>query len=185
MKSNVKVLIAVAVLVLIALGWYVFKRRSGSANLVDLVDQFPQAEHRSNATPKESAFEVGTTTIDGQQKRSILAKPFARITYSVVVPPDAWLEVNFAMRPDSWDQPGDGAQFRVGISEGKTYEELLRQYVNPKRGDRRWFTARLDLSAYEGRQVNLIFNTDPGPPGAHDSTNDLAVWGEPRVFSKR
>ena len=185
MKSNVKVLIAVAVLVVIALGWYVLKRRSGPANLVDLVEQFPQAEHRSNSTPKEAAFEVGTATIDGQQKRSILAKPFARITYRVTVPPDAWLEVNFGMRPDSWEQPGDGAQFRVGISEGKTYEELLRQYVNPKRGDRRWFTARLDLSAYEGREVSLIFNTDPGPPGSHDSANDLAVWGVPRVFSKR
>lgn len=185
MKSNAKVLIAVAVLLVIALGWYVFHRRSGAANLVDLVDQFPQAEHRSNSTPLEAAFEVGTSTIDGQQKRTILAKPFSRITYRVVVPPDAWLEVNFGMRPDSWEQPGDGAQFRVGISEGKTYEELLRQYVNPKRGDRRWFTARLDLSAYEGRQVNVIFNTDPGPPGSNNAANDLAVWGEPRVFSKR
>ncbi len=185
MKSNVKVLIAVAVLVAIAIGWYAYNRKGGPANLIDLVEQFPAAEHRSNSTPKEAAFEVGRTAIDAQEKRSILARPFARITYKVVVPPDAWLEVNFGLRPDSWEMPGDGAQFRVGISEGKTYEELLRQYVNPKRGDRRWFTARLDLSAYEGRQVNLIFNTDPGPNGAHDSSNDFAVWGEPRVYSKR
>jgi hypothetical protein len=185
MKSNVKVLIAVAVLVAIAAGWYLFSRKGGPANVIDLVEQFPQAEHRSTSTPTEAAFEVGSTTIDGQQKRSILAKPFARITYKVVVPPDAWLEVDFGLRADSWQMPGDGAQFRVGISEGKTYEELLRQYVNPKRGDRRWFTARLDLSAYEGRQVNLILNTDPGPPGTNDSTNDFAVWGEPHVYSKR
>jgi hypothetical protein len=34
--------------------------------------------------------------------------------------------------------------------------------------------------------VNLIFNTDPGADaGPHDRTNDLAVWGEPRVYSKR
>ena len=182
MKSNIKVLVAVAALVLIAVVWWLFNRRTGPQNLVDLVDQFPNAEQRSNTA---GAFEVSTTTIDGQQKRSILARPFARIIYKVVIPPDAWLEVNFGLRPDSWEMPGDGAQFRVGISEGKTYEELLKQYVNPKRGDRRWFTARLDLSAYEGRQVNLIFNTDPGPNGAHDSTNDLAVWGEPRLYSKR
>jgi hypothetical protein len=182
MKSNIKVLVAVAALVLIAVVWWLFNRRTGPQNLVDLVDQFPNAEQRSNTA---GAFEVSTATIDGQQKRSILARPFARIIYKVVVPPDAWLEVNFGLRPDSWELPGDGAQFRVGISEGKTYEELLKQYVNPKRGDRRWFTARLDLSAYEGRQVNLIFNTDPGPNGAHDSTNDLAVWGEPRLYSKR
>jgi hypothetical protein len=89
------------------------------------------------------------------------------------------------MQPESWDKPGDGAQFRVGVSDGRRYEELLKQYVNPKRGDRRWFTTRLDLSAYEGRQVKLIFNTDPGPDRGHDGTNDLAVWGEPRVYSKR
>ena len=89
------------------------------------------------------------------------------------------------MKPESWDQPGDGAQFRVGVSEGRDYEELLRQYVNPKRGDRRWFSTRLDLSAYEGRQVKLIFNTDPGPTGKATTQNDLAVWGEPRVYSKR
>lgn len=185
MKSNIKVLIAVAVLVLIAVVWWLFNRRTGPANLVDLIEQFPAAEHQSNQ-PLESAFEVGNTTIDGQAKRSILAKPFARIIYQVVVPPDAWLDVNFGLRPDSWEQPGDGAQFRVGISEGKTYDELLKQYVNPKRGDRRWFTAHLDLSAYEGRQVKLIFNTDPGPDsGPRDSANDFAVWGEPHLYSKR
>src|SRR5262245_33484727 len=133
MKSNIKVLVAVAALVLIAVVWWLFNRRTGPQNLVDLVDQFPTAEQRSNTA---GAFEVSTATIDGQQKRSILARPFARIIYKVVVPPDAWLEVNFGLRPDSWELPGDGAQFRVGISEGKTYEELLKQYVNPKRGDR-------------------------------------------------
>ena len=153
MKSNVKVLIAVAVLVAIAIGWYAYNRKGGPANLIDLVEQFPAAEHRSNSTPKEAAFEVGRTAIEGQTPPTVASPNY---------PPDAWLEVNFGLRPDSWEMPGDGAQFRVGISEGKTYEELLRQYVNPKRGDRRWFTARLDLSAYEGRQVNLILNTDPG-----------------------
>jgi hypothetical protein len=185
MKSNVKVLIAVAALVLVAVGWWLFNRRGGPNNLIDLVEQFPKAEHRSNSQPSEAAFEVGNTTIGGQAKRTILAKPFARIIYTVVVPPDAWLEVNFGMRPDSWDQPGDGAQFRVGISEGRTYEEVLKQYVNPKRGDRRWFSVRLDLSAYEGRQVKLIFNTDPGLNGAHNTDNDFSVWGEPRIYSKR
>ncbi len=185
MKSNVKVLIAVAALVVIALGWWLFNRRGGPTNLIDLVEQFPKAEHRSNSQPSEAAFEVGSTTIGGQAKRTILAKPFARIIYTVVVPPDAWLETNFGLRPDSWEQPGDGAQFRVGISEGRTYEEVLKQYVNPKRGDRRWFSARLDLSAYEGRQVKLIFNTDPGANGAHNIDNDFSVWGEPRIYSKR
>lgn len=158
---------------------------SGESNNIDLIDRFPTAEKRSNAEPKEAAFELGTVTIDGQEKRTILARPFARLIYDIEVPPDAWFEVSFALKPEVWDLPGDGAQFRVGVSDGDRYEELLRQYVNPKRGDRRWFSARLDLSAYEGRTVKLIMNTDPGPPGTGNATNDLAVWGDPRVYSRR
>jgi hypothetical protein len=183
-KSSTRILVAVAAVAVIA-GWWLYSRHSTRSNVIDLVAEFPSAEHRSNSTPAESAFEIGSVTIDGQTKRTILARPFARIIYTLQVPPDAWLEVSFAMRPDSWDVPGDGAQFRVGVSDGRSYEEILRQYVNPKRGDRRWISARLDLSAYQGRDVKLIFNTDPGANGGHDATNDFAVWGEPHVYSKQ
>ena len=61
----------------------------------------------------------------------------------------------------------------------------MRQYVNPKRGDRRWFSVRQDLSAYEGRQVEADLQHRPGPPEGRDNANDLAVWAEPRVYSKR
>jgi hypothetical protein len=154
-------------------------------NEVSLVATLGEAEKRTNVEGA-GQWEVGPVTIDGTSRQSILAKPHSRLIYKITVPHDAWLETAYALKPESWDQPGDGAQFRVGVSDGRVYDELLRQYVNPKRGDRRWFTARLDLSAYEGRQVTVIFNTDPGPPGAaSDANNDLAVWGEPRIYSKR
>jgi hypothetical protein len=158
---------------------------SQPSNVIDLIEEFPHAERRSNSQPADAAFELGSVTIDGQEKQTILAKPFSRLTYELSVPPDAWFDVAFAMKPETWDAPGNGALFRVGVSEGDTYEELLNQYVNPKRGDRRWFSARLDLSAYEGRTIKLILNTDPGPPGTGDGENDLAVWAEPRVYSRR
>lgn len=184
MQKNSRWLAIVAVVVL-ALGalWYL-RRESAPANRIDLVQKFAEAEKRST-WPLEVGFSIQNVTIDKVTKRCIYAAPHSRITYTVVVPPDAWLETAFALRPDSWDLPGDGAQFRVGISEGRTYEELLRQYINPKKGDRRWFTARLDLSAYEGRQVKVIFNTDPGPPGRGDTENDWTVWGEPQIYTRQ
>jgi hypothetical protein len=153
-------------------------------NEVDLLTQLDTAEKRTNVESGPQ-FAIETVTIDNVAKRAILARPHSRLIYAVTVPRDAWFEVAFAMKPETWDQAGDGAQFRVGVSDGRVYEELLRQYVNPKRGDRRWFSARLDLSAYEGRQVKLILNTDPGPPEGRDRDNDLAVWAEPRIYSKR
>ena len=157
----------------------------GVQNETSLVPLLGEAEKRTNVEDQPQ-FVVESVTIDGTTRPSILARPHSRLIYKITVPPDAWLETAFAMKPETWDQPGDGAQFRVGVSDGRIYDELLRQYVNPKRGDRRWFSARLDLSAYEGRQVEVIFNTDPGPPGATSSRdNDLAVWGEPRIYSKR
>jgi hypothetical protein len=180
--KNRAVIVVVAVAVLIVAALIVWRmRRPTISNEIDLVTQFDQAEKR----PAAESFGVLNVSMDGRERRSILARPSSRLIYTITVPRDAWFETSFGMRPESWDKPGDGAQFRIGVSEGRTYEELLRQYVNPKRGDRQWFTARLDLSAYEGRTVKVILNTDPGPPGDSDATNDEAVWGAPRVFSQR
>jgi hypothetical protein len=153
-------------------------------NEVDLLGRLDQADKRTTVQSGPQ-FVREPVTIDGATRQVVLARPPSRIIYDITVPRDAWFEVAFAMKPETWDQPGDGAQFRVGVSDGRLYEELLRQYVNPKHGDRRWFSARLDLSAYEGRQIKLILNTDPGPPEGRDVANDLAVWAEPRIYSKR
>jgi hypothetical protein len=185
MLKNPKVLAALALaLVIIAVVWFM-RRETAPSHVIDLVAKFAEAEKRTTVPTMDAAFSLQDVTIDGQTKKSIFAHPHSRIIYTVTVPPNAWLETSFALRPDSWDRPGDGAQFRVGVSEGRTYDELLRQYVNPKRGDRRWFSARLDLSAYEGRQVKVIMNTDPGPPGDGNSENDWAVWGAPQIYSKK
>ena len=173
-----------AAIVLAAIAFWYSAGRSAVSNEIDLVATLPAAEKRTNVVGQPQ-FVVESVTVDGVAKRVILARPHSRLIYPVLVPQDAWLEVGFALKPETWDVPGDGAQFRVGVSDGRVYDELLRQYVNPKRGDRRWFSARLDLSAYEGRQVKVIFNTDPGPPEGRDGANDLAVWGEPRIYSKR
>ena len=40
----------------------------------------------------------------------------------------------------------------------------------------------VDLSAYAGEDVDLIFGTNPSEPGKGDNRdNDLALWGAPRV----
>ncbi len=184
MKIQTRLLVGLAA-VLAVVGWWYYSHTTVKDRTVDLIAALPTAEKRSNPAPVASNFQVADVTIDGVTKKAILAKAFSRITYTVRVPPDAWLDLDFAMRPDSWQLPGDGAQFRVGISEGRTYDEVLRQFVNPREGGQKWFSAHLDLSAYEGREVRIILNTDPGPQGGGDLRNDFAVWAEPHVYSRR
>jgi hypothetical protein len=167
-----------------AFGLWQVMSRSGAKNQIDLLAKLPEAKKLTNVV-EGPQFVVETVTIDGETKRTVLARTSSRLIFPLTITRDAWFDVSFAMKPETWDQPGDGAQFRVGVSDGRVYEELLKQYVDPRRGDRRWFSARLDLSAYEGRQVTLILNTDPGLPGSLDKANDLAVWAEPRVYTKR
>ena len=182
--KNPRILAVVIVVLLIGVGAYWFlARKAQPSQVIDLVAELPHAEKRPPGRANEIV--VTSVTIDGQTKRSILAPAPKRLIYKITVPRDAWFETSYALRPEAWSKATDGAQFRVGVSEGKTYDELLRTVVDPRRGDKRWFTARLDLSAYEGRAVSVILNTDPGPPRQGNADFDETVWGEPRIYSQR
>jgi hypothetical protein len=183
-NSRTLAIVVIVLLVVVGLYWFL-TRRAQPNNVIDFVTDLTKAERRSNDREGPPGIVVTSVTIDGQAKRSILARPSSRLIYTVTVPRDGWFETSYALRPDAWSQPTDGAQFRVGVSDGHSYDELLRTVVDPRRGDKRWFTARLDLSAYEGRTVKVILNTDPGPPGHSNVAHDESVWGEPKIYSQR
>ncbi|MBI2834354.1 MAG: hypothetical protein HYX76_08005 [Acidobacteria bacterium] len=177
--AAVVVLAGIAALVV----WVTRGDRLGTRG-ADLIEAFTTAEKRSNQPP-DTAFAIQTVTISGESKRAIYAHPTSRIIYRLTVPRDAWLETWIAVKPEAWTQPGDGVLFRVGVSDKRTYEELLNVHVNPaaQSGDRRWIPVNLDLSPYSNQNVELIFNTNVGlPESKPDGSNDFAVWGQPRVY---
>ena len=182
--------LAVVVVLVIAGSFWMMRRGSGESG-IDLTDpaQMQAAVKKILGHPADGGepFEVKDVTVAGQTHRAIYAPPHSRIIYKIAVPRRAVLTVWFAVREDAWAKECDGAQFRIGVSDGRTYEEYLREFIKPKANerDRRWFDATIDLSAYEGQQVELIFNTDPGPPKSPNTTvADYAVWAEPRLTSK-
>lgn len=148
---------------------------------IRLLDRFPEAEKRTTYGSLQQAFDLQEVTIDGVQRPSLLALPFSRVTWTVDVPPQAVLRTAVAFRPDAWRQEGDGAMFRIGVSDGARYEEVYRRYVAPyaSAGDRRWYNVEADLSSFAGSRVSLIFNTEPGELG--NAVADATVWGAPRV----
>lgn len=99
----------------------------GGQSSVDLIAQLQTAEKR----PASGTFEVVDAELNGEKRRAIYTVPESRITWKVRVPDDAWLRVMVGMKPDSYTTEGDGVLFRVGVSDGRGYEPLFQQHVNP------------------------------------------------------
>jgi len=174
--------IVVAVLIVIVAIWN--SRRGGERVTIDLLAQLGDAQKGSQWTQTtETPFGVSDVTIAGKTHKAIFAPPFSRIKFKVEVPRRGTLEVFYALREDAWSADGDGAQFRIGVSDGRTYEEYLKESITPKvrDRDRKWLPATIDLSAYEGQMVEIILNTDPGPPDNRDARNDFCLWGDPKI----
>jgi hypothetical protein len=83
----------------------------------------------------------------------------------------------YALNPAVFDKAGDGVGFRIEVKDaaGKI-STLFSRYIDPKRDvqERRWMDSSIDLSRYQGQQIELLFSTDPGPKG--DSAYDWAAW---------
>jgi hypothetical protein len=179
MKGNRAVLTAIVVLVLIVAGWWLFKR-SNRGPAIDLIASFDSAEKR----PAGGTYEVIDANLNGDTKRAIFTKPATRMIWKLHIPDNGWLMVSLGMKPESWEQEGDGVLFRIGVSDGRTFEDLLTQHIDPfhNKSDRRWVPEAIDLSAYAGEEVEVIFNTNVSMPGKPaDDRGDTALFATPQL----
>ena len=179
MKNSRAVLTAVVILVVAVAGWLVFRR--GGAEQIDLMTQYDQAQKRGGD------FSVSDITLDGVTKKAIVAPPNSRITFHVRVPDDGWLRVSLGLKPEAWTVEGNGVHFYAGVSDGRVFEPLFTQTVNPfaNAAERRWIPVMVDLSAYAGEEMDIILNTVTSGPGvAPDDRGDMPVWGAPEVVRR-
>jgi hypothetical protein len=176
MKSNRAVVTALVLVAVVAAGWWLFHR--GSAAKVDLLQQFAQAKQQGGV------FTVAEETLAGDTRRAIAAPANGRLTFHVKVPDDGWLRLSLGMKPESWDKEGNGVLFLAGVSDGRAFEKLFEQTLNPfaNPSERRWIPVAVDLSAYAGEEMDIILNTRAGKgAGAGDTRNDLPLWGAPVI----
>ena len=179
MKMNRAVLTAAVILVLAAAGWYMFRR--GSADRVDLLAQFEQARKQGGA------FALVDATLAGDTKKAIAAPANGRITFHVRVPEDGWLKVSMGLKPEAWTVEGNGVYFYAGVSDGRAFERLFEQTLNPFKNpsERRWIPVMIDLSAYAGEEMDVILNTvASGPGGPPDDRGDMPLWGAPEIVRR-
>lgn len=179
MKNSRAVLTAVVILIVAVAGWFVFRR--GGADQVDLLTQYEQAQK------KGGDFAIADVTLDGVTKKAIAAPPNSRITFHVRVPDDGWLRVSLGLKPEAWTTEGNGVHFYAGVSDGRVFEPLFTQTVNPfaNTSERRWIPVMVDLSAYAGEEMDIILNTVASGPGvAPDDRGDMPLWGAPELVRR-
>ena len=179
MKSSRAVLTAVVILIVVAAGWFVFRR--GGAERVDLMALYDQAEK------KGGTFTVADVTLAGETKRAIATPPNGRITFRVRVPDDGWLKVSLGLQSEAWTVEGNGVHFYGGVSDGRAFEKLFDQTLNPfaNASERRWIPVAVDLSAYAGEEMQIILNTVVSGPGVPaDDRGDMPLWGAPEVVRR-
>jgi len=121
-------------------------------------------------------------TIAGERRRVLFAHPDSRIGYTVDVAEGAVLAFDVALAPECWLLPGDGVAFAVYVTSEQSTQQVFSTYIDPKhnKADRRWHPHTVDLSAYAGQTVTLVFETSTGPAG--DYRYDWAGWGQPRLL---
>ena len=171
MKSSRAILTVIVIAIIVAAAWFMFRR--GSGERVDLMTTFDQAEKRGQ-------FTAGEATLAGETRKAIVAPPNGRITFHVKVPDDGWLKVWLGLKPEAWTVEGNGVHFYAGVSDGRAYETLFTQTINPfaNSAERRWIPVTVDLSAYAGEDVEIILNTRAsGPTAPPDDRNDMPLWG--------
>jgi hypothetical protein len=152
----------------------------------DFIDRVDEAR-RTSPTPDGEIVGVGVWTIGGVSRRVLYQHPAfsgaSRIAYPVRIQRGAVLAFDVATVPESWEQPGDGVTFAIYVESDQGAQQLFSTYIDPKHNDadRRWRPYTLDLSAYAGQTLILVFETGTGP--ADDYRYDWAGWGEARLLN--
>jgi hypothetical protein len=180
----------IAVVVVAVAAYLLYTRRGGGDVAIDLfaLATTDACEFRP-AEKKALMFKAGPETVAGQTRPALFTHAASRlICKDVTVPDNGRLKAWIAVKEEAWTQEAsDGVLFRFAVDDGR-YEELLNQQVDPRHNanDRGWLPVDIDLSAFAGQKVKLIFNTNTSLPGKGDNgAYDYAVWGEPAVVTRQ
>lgn len=120
-------------------------------------------------------FRIGdrnTTTVRGLFQHP----PSSRVTYRTVIDANAPVFEALAVIKKEAFAASDGVGFRLELKDGDRIETLFETSLDPRNvpADRAGRPMRIDLSRYAGREVQLLFSTDPGPAG--NTSADWAGW---------
>jgi arylsulfatase A-like enzyme len=114
--------------------------------------------------------------------RTLPASPPSRLSYAVDVGKDMRLAFSCGIPPERHGEPG--VEFLVKIKHGSREDVVFQSTLEPiaRPTHRKWVAADVDLAAYTGRSVEIVFETRGF---AKDSSGRAAFWGAPALTVPR
>jgi hypothetical protein len=109
--------------------------------------------------------------------------PSSRLSYKTVIDPAAPVfEARAVIKKEAF-VGSDGVGFRLEVKAGDRIETVFETLLDPrdKPADRNGRVVHVDLTRYAGREVELLFSTDPGPAG--NAAMDWGGWAALRFVS--
>jgi arylsulfatase A-like enzyme len=174
----------------------VVERRASYASVIAGLKQQYADPSRENSNPHSMLLRgplasnmygserLGPSSYLRDTRTGIFAPAPTTITFPrAKIPAGAQLDVSLAMMRESWAAPGDGVRFLVRILGQRDTTVVLDKYLDARsrQGDRGWLSSRIDLGEWHGQPVRIQLVTLPGESG--NSEYDLAVWGDPVLWS--
>lgn len=121
---------------------------------MDLLAGFRSAETR----PAGATFELAEHTLGGTTHPCLVARATSRVTWTVTpMPRRGRLRAGLGVAGDGG---ASRVNFRVGISDGRTYETLAERIVGSADAAAGWQPLEVDLSKYAGPQWRLFYRPD-------------------------
>jgi hypothetical protein len=134
--------------------------RAARDDAIDLLHELPQAERHAVPSTIDEAVRADSMVIGpGEPRRPVLiTEAPARVIWSLRLPRQGRLRTSLALVPDARGAIGPGVTVRIGISDGRLYEQLTRFAVAaPASGVVTWQPLEVDLSGYAGWQWSLFY----------------------------
>jgi len=154
---------------------------------IDREFHFINLLHKAETVDSPRRFvQTAQYTIDRDGRDVLTQHPDSTLVFKdIPIYANARLEFAISLNPVVWDKAGDGVEFEVSLQRGSDTPAmpLFSRYIDPKKNpeERHWIDQGIDLKAFEGENVALVFQTRSGPE--NNGTYDWAGWANPRLVS--
>jgi hypothetical protein len=140
------------------------------------------SQNQDHRIPGKEVYIASKTFILAGEARNALGEhpPYERLPYRIRVGSNSKeiFDFSYALDPAVFDKTSsDGVEFLIEVKDPSgRITKRFSQYIDPKHNprERRWMDGQVDLSAYRGQTIELLFTTTPGPKG--DAAYDWAAW---------